>query len=334
MTKSAESFSIPWHQLLGTLLELTLTPVDIQVETQVQIMSEPPKADILLQRRKTPRWTEAPRALLPDGIRGSNAGHQLLEFKHSESVSEESLAQAVAYEYLYRTARRLKPKDLQIWLISSKTPRSRRLQEWGYVESDLPGVYRSSAVLVDRVGLLALNQLSPAPYNSFVKVFASRQEEQEGAFQRFNQFENLENQAQKFLDGLRKVVRIEEENPVTITITPEYVMNLGEEVKRRVLETSTPEQLIARLTPEQLIARLTPEELTARLTPGERLAGLKLEELPALIAAAERLAGLKPKEQVAGLAVDDSLPDLSFEEIEAYLEEHQPKSETDGGKAD
>lgn len=114
---------------------------------------------------------------------------------------------------------------------------------------------------------------------------------------------------------------------MTITITPEYVMNLGEEVKRIVLETSTPEELIARLTPEELVARLTPEELTARLTPGQRLAGLKLEELPALIAEAERLAGLKPKEQAAGTANDDSPPALSFEEIEAYLEEHRPKPE-------
>ena len=307
MTKSAESFSIPWHQLLGTLLELTLTPVDIQVETEVQVMSEPPKADILLLRRKTPRWTEAQRALLPDGIRESSAGHQLLEFKHSESVSEESLAQAVAYEYLYRTARRLKPKELQIWLISSKTPRSKRLQEWGYVESDLPGVYRSSSVLVNRVGLLVLNQLSPAPYNSFVKVFASRQEEQETAFQRFNQFENLETQVQTFLNGLRKVVQIEEENPMTITITPEYVMNLGEEVRRIAVKISTPAERIADLTPGELTARLTPEE---------------------------RIAGLKPEERIAGMATNDVLPLFSFEDIEAYLEEHRPKPKANGGKTD
>lgn len=289
MTKPAESVSIPWHQLLGTLLELTLTPVDIQVETEVQVMSEPPKADILLLRRKTPRWTEAQRALLPDGIRGSNAGHQLLEFKHSESVSEEALAQAVAYEYFYRTARRLKPKDVQIWLISSKTPRSRRLQEWGYGETDLPGVYKSASVLVNRVGLLVLNQLSAASYNAFVKVFASRQEEQETAFRRFNQFENLETQTQTFLQGLRKVVQIEEESLMPITITPEYVMNLGEEVRRIALKISTP---------AERIADLTSEELTARLTLEQRL---------------------------AGLATDDLLSRLSFEEIEAYLEEHRPK---------
>jgi len=58
---------------------------------------------------------------------------------------------------------------------------------------------------------------------------------------------------------------------MTITITPEYVMNLGEEVKRVVLEMSTPE------------------------------------------------------ERIAGMASNDVLPHFSFEEIEAYLEEHRPK---------
>lgn len=76
---------------------------------------------------------------------------------------------------------------------------------------------------------------------------------------------------------------------MTITITPEYVMKLGEDVRRIALDIATPEELIAHLTPEQ------------------RLAGLKLEE------------------RVAGLAVDDLLSHLSFEEIEAYLEEHRPK---------
>ena len=101
---------------------------------------------------------------------------------------------------------------------------------------------------------------------------------------------------------------------MTITITPEYVMRLGEDIKRIVLEMSTPEELIARLTPE------------------ERLVGLKLEELPALIEAAERLAGRPPKEKGVGPAASTPLSDLSFEEIEAYLEEHRPKSDEANGK--
>lgn len=41
-----------WHRLLGKHLELLLTPVGITVQTEPQVMSEPPKVDILLLRRE------------------------------------------------------------------------------------------------------------------------------------------------------------------------------------------------------------------------------------------------------------------------------------------
>ena len=43
------------HQLLGKVLEIVLTPVDITVESELQVMSEPPKADVLLLRRRGKR---------------------------------------------------------------------------------------------------------------------------------------------------------------------------------------------------------------------------------------------------------------------------------------
>ena len=313
MTNATEPLSIPWHQLLGALLEMALTPVDIQVETEVQVTAEPPKIDILLLRRKTARWTAEQRALLPDGIRESNASHQLLEFKYSESVSEESLAQAVVYEHFYRTARRLGRNAVQVWVISSKTPRSKRLQEWGYAETDWPGVYHSSYVLVNRVGLLALNQLSDASYNAFVKVFASRQEEKETAFRQFERIKELETPTRTFLRGLRQIVQVEEENTMAVIATPEYVMRLGEDMRRVLLETLTPQELIALLRPEQRLAGLKPEE---------RLAGLKPEE---------RVAGLKPEERVAGIEPEQILPLFSIGDIEEYLRQHRPGGKDAGG---
>ena len=72
-------FRILRHQLLGKVLEIVLTPVDITVESEVQVMSEPPKADLLLLRRNGRRWSEEQRKLLPDGIRDRQARHHLLE---------------------------------------------------------------------------------------------------------------------------------------------------------------------------------------------------------------------------------------------------------------
>ncbi len=195
----------------------------------------------------------------------------------------------MAYEYFYRTARRLQRKDVQVWLISSKTPHSNRLQDWGYDKTELPGVYQSHSLLVNRVRLLVLNQLSAAPYNAFVKVFASRQDEKEVAFRQFDQVRNLEARTQSFLRGLREVVEVEEDSNMTVVVTPEYLIRRGEELTRAVLEM---------------------------LTPAERLAGLKPEE---------RVAGLQPEERIVGVEPDELLSLISIEDIEAYLERHRPK---------
>ncbi len=95
------------HQLLGTLLQLSLTPVQISVNIEVDLLSESPKADILLMRREGETWSASQRARLPDGVRDSAAGHVLLEFKYTESVNETVLAQAGAYDHFYRQAQKL-----------------------------------------------------------------------------------------------------------------------------------------------------------------------------------------------------------------------------------
>jgi hypothetical protein len=41
---------------LGKLLELLLTPVGISVQCEVQIVSDPPRLDILLLRRDGEQW--------------------------------------------------------------------------------------------------------------------------------------------------------------------------------------------------------------------------------------------------------------------------------------
>lgn len=42
-----------WHRLLARLLEMVLSEVDIDVQPNVSVMTNPPEADILLLRRKT-----------------------------------------------------------------------------------------------------------------------------------------------------------------------------------------------------------------------------------------------------------------------------------------
>jgi len=110
------------HQLLGKLLEIVLTPVDITVESELQVMSEPPKADVLLLRRRGKQWSEEQRSLLPDGIRDRQAHHHLLECKFSESLNETALRQALSYDYFYQQTQHLRDAELQTYVVSAKTP--------------------------------------------------------------------------------------------------------------------------------------------------------------------------------------------------------------------
>ncbi len=103
-----------WHRILGTLLELLLTRLGIIVQSEVQVMSDPPKVDILLLRRESAGWTDEQLPLLCDGLRDTNANHLLIEFKYSESLSADALLQALGYQYFYRQAQRLNESELQV----------------------------------------------------------------------------------------------------------------------------------------------------------------------------------------------------------------------------
>lgn len=70
--KSERKDKTLWHRLLGKWLELLLTRVDIAVYTEPQIMSEPPKVDILLLRRNSPTWTPVQRSGISLSVSRSN----------------------------------------------------------------------------------------------------------------------------------------------------------------------------------------------------------------------------------------------------------------------
>jgi len=131
---------IAWHQIFARLLEEVLSPVDISVLTEVSVMSNPPQADILLLTRQQTTWTEAQRQRLPDGIRQSKASHVLLEFKYTESVTKETLIQAVAYDYFYKQSKQLSAKEVQTFIISAKQPHKNTLNKLGYEATKLKGV--------------------------------------------------------------------------------------------------------------------------------------------------------------------------------------------------
>ena len=78
-------------------------------------------------------------------------------------------------------------------------------------------------------------------------------------------------------------------------ITPEYVMQLGQELIDAVFQA---------IPADEAMKHYTVEERLAGLDPKDRLAGLDLKEHLARLDPKDRLAGLDLKERLAGLTPD------------------------------
>ena len=173
---------IRWHNLLAWVLKELLSPLDIQVLTEVQVVSEPPRADIILLRRKDKTWTKEQWKNLADGLRDTDAKTLLIEFKYSESISDDVFEKLLVYDYLYRQSEKLQRDQLQSFLISAKTPGSDILNRYGFEATDQKGVYFSRLPLVSSIQVILLNKIADAPHNAVIKCFASRTREKEKAF--------------------------------------------------------------------------------------------------------------------------------------------------------
>lgn len=301
--KNFESSKTQWHTLLGTLLEMLLTPVGIDVSTNVAVMSSPPEADILLLRRHRRQWSAEQMSRLPDGIRDSAASHILMEFKYTESLNDRAIRQAIGYDYFYQEAHELKRHELQTLVASAKTPRDETLQRFGYGKTAWPGVYRSHVPVLEEVLLLVLNELADTPHNAPIKCFARRKPVKQNAFMLLYQgiLPVASTKFWWFLEGLWNYWFLQEENIMTQerALTPEQVTEMGKLFSRHILQYLPPEERLAGLKPEERLAGLKPEERLAGLSPemGKRLSKHFLQSLP-------------PEERLAG---------LSIEEIERYV---------------
>jgi hypothetical protein len=285
-----------WHRLLGALLDAVLSPVGISVETDIAVTAEPPRADLLLLRREQPHWNEAQRQRLADGLRDTDASHLLIEFKYTEGLSENAFVQLLSYDYFYRRHRRLSRNDVACFLVSATTPRRDLLTRLGFHPTDRAGVYGGNDhPLLAAMQVILLNELTPAAHNAFLKCFASRHSEQEVSFRVLQHNERLVSslQVERLLYGLWRLLM--KNAPELQEITPEYVMQLGQELIDAVFQ-ATPA--------EEAMKHYTVEERLAGLDPKDRLAGLDLKEHLARLDPKDRLAGLDLKERLAGLTPD------------------------------
>ena len=273
------------HQIFSGSLQESLTPVEITIHIEVDLLGESPKADILLLRRNGEAWNAAQRARLPDGVRDNAAGHVLVEFKYTESVNPKALAQAIAYDYFYRQGQRLREEQVQTVVLSARTPRRERLEMWGYEELQ-KGVFLGPPPVLDRVWLLALNDLPAEPHNAFVKLFASQRKEREAAFAALDASTLAESPSLlAYMFGLRQTLGVEGESEMAEEIDSgkgngnwRAGASSGPRIERHLkqrLKGIEPSEISSELL--QLILEVaSPEERLVGLTNAERRALLRL----------------------------------------------------------
>lgn len=265
-------------------------------------MSEPPRADLLLLRRKGKAWTRAQRDSLPDGIRDRNNRYHLLECKFTESVNEWAIQQALAYDLLYWRTQRLKPADLQTYVISAKTPDADFLGRLGY-QQEAAGVYVTGQPILARIVLIVLNELRNEPHNEFFRLFASRQRVRKETMNEVLQQQPVHwpDPIWSIIFGLQRLYQLEGEN-MNRELTVEDVMEIGHTLRKQAIATASPDELS-----EQVRKRII-----ASASPAERLAGMAPEE---------RLAGMAPEERLAGMAPEEMA--LLLEQIETMLSQQK-----------
>ena len=149
-----------WHRIFATFLKELLTPVKIGVLSDAQVLTEPPEADILLLRQnESGCWTPEQRERLPDGIRDSSCSDILLEFKYTESINRRAFLQILVYDTLYKESQKKRNRQVQSFLISSRSVRQKTLDHFEYFPTEIKGVYRSENTLLKPISLILLNQL-------------------------------------------------------------------------------------------------------------------------------------------------------------------------------
>lgn len=238
-----------WHCLLAHALKELLHPLNIQVLTEVQVVADPPKADIILLRRDGSTWTKEQSDSLADGLRDTNAETLLIEFKYTESVNKNTFEKLFVYDYLYRESEKLKAHHLQSFLVSAKTPNTDILARYGFKPTEKKGVYISKIPFFSAIQVLLLNEIEDKPHNAVFKCFASRQKEKNKAFETMNHHV-LPGRTSTALawvtTGLLEIMMGKTlDNPEVTGWTPEEVIELGKKwIESKVFQEAESKMLL------------------------------------------------------------------------------------------
>lgn len=232
--------------MVSETLRVLLEPVGVEVRSEVQVVSAPPKADLILIQRRKENWTEEQRLLLADGLRDLGADQILVELKITESLNEDALSQLSVYDHLYLGTEKLRRDQLRSVLISSKTPDPKFLKQFAFDSVGPVGVYESRPAWGGVLRLILLNELADEPQNAPLKCFASRQEERKKGFETIKNAGLFQVSVAfgRIIVGLwRLQMKGSLNHPEMEGITPEYVTQLGKEWLDFIVDATPDEEL-------------------------------------------------------------------------------------------
>jgi len=294
-----------WHYWFGVLIKMLLSAVGLEVKTDHQVMNELPEADVIIINKDKKKWTKEQLKRLPDGINESKASHIILELKYSESLNDDSYCQTCGYYKFYKDSNKLKKNDLDIFIISSKTPSKKFLDAFAYTQSTHPGVYKSQLPIVRIVTLISLNDLSKNSNNIMFKLFASKKREQNVVTKKIKEMIKAKTLPtgldEYFYNFINILFRKGKKEMDWLKLSPKEKQEMMTSIENMVLE---------RVSTERRLEGLRPDEIMKRYQPEDRLKGLQPED---------RLKGLQPEDRLKGLQPEDRLKGLDIHIIEAYL---------------
>ncbi|OAD18627.1 hypothetical protein THIOM_005766 [Candidatus Thiomargarita nelsonii] len=290
-----------WHNILGRLFEFLLTPVKINVSTDVKVVKKLPEADIILLRTDSENWTKEQRERLPDGIRDSKTKYVLIEFKATESLNKNTFIQTSWYEYSYKRSQKISDDEIQTFVMCAKQPQKANREQHGYTVQVQPGIYQSTNTAYNHITLISLNELRNELHNAWVTCLASKKSKKIKAFKLLKEkgFKQIQRPFQEFMAELWRLISTKGDDDMTLELSREDIKAIG-----KFWGTSL-------FTQEEL------DEVLSNTSLEVRLKGLKPEE---------RLMGLKPEERLIGLKPEERLMGLKLEEIEAYLKRRKQQS--------
>jgi hypothetical protein len=269
------------HVLFGCMMKESLTPLNLEVESDYEVGKGPPKLDVLIIRRTGARWSKAQLEFLPDGIRQSNCKHVILELKYTESINKTAIFQTIGYLGSYLRFKQFKPEKVCAFIVSSKTPQKRVLKQIGFEQADIKGVYRSKVCLLSNIQLISLNDLSDASYNLWIKLFASKIKQRLSVLKRILAFD-----LKKFNSGLVSIlVKILNFWNMIGEISMQRIQKdilyesdgISDELAAWFLSMFKPEDRLRGLQPEDRLRGLQPEDVFKQFKPEDRLNGLDLK---------------------------------------------------------